>query len=102
MSEFISHNEGSPERKIYSTECLHKNKTPKNTGVISYEYLDVGPDVIGKTRNKKTRWEEIMKIKAEHSEIETKQSRQQKQHKESMNPKVGSLKRLRLMNHKPN
>lgn len=45
--------------------------------MISHEYLDVGPEVIGKTRNKpkKSRWEEKMKIQAEHSEIETKHNR---------------------------
>jgi hypothetical protein len=92
-----------PRGKIIALS-VYKNNPPKNPGMISYYYLNVGPEDIAKqeeTRPKKSRWEEIIKTQAENSETKPKQSRKQtKQHKESMKAKVSSLTILtRLTNH---
>jgi hypothetical protein len=68
----MGHNESSPKRKTHSFECLQKE-----TGENTQEQLDSTPKS-SRTKEentpKRSRWQEIIKLRAEINQVETKRA----------------------------
>ena len=68
----MGHHESSVKRKVHSTKCLHKEAGKIHTNELT-EHLKT---LEQKEANspKRTRWQEIIKLRAEINKIETKKT----------------------------
>jgi hypothetical protein len=85
----MGHNKVSPERKVYSIECIHQRteRSQINDVTVQLKLLEKQEQ----TNPKISRRKEIIKIRAEINEIETTTTK--KPYKESMKRKAGFLKK---------
>ena len=67
----MGHTESSAKRKTYRSECLQK-ETGKNIPKSLTEHLKA-PEQKEANTTKRSRWQEIIKLRAEINQVETKE-----------------------------
>ena len=72
----MGHYESSAKRKIYSTKCLHKEVEKFHTSDLAVHLKTLEQKETDSPR--RSRWQEIIKLRAEMNKIKTKRTMKQR------------------------
>ena len=85
----MGHNESISKRKTHSSECLQKKKKLQRA-YTSHQTAHLEALEVKEAKSaKRSRWQEIIKLRAEINQVETKKEL----YKESTKPGAGSLRK---------